>query len=161
MRKLIIALLITATAATFGCENSVGQNNQPKGAKSKAPAEWKKLLNTNQYHIMVEKGTEAPFHNAYYNNHEKGVYVSAATGDVLFSSDDKFESGTGWPSFTKPVSQGKVAIIEDNSYGMTRLEVVEKSTGLHLGHVFDDGPEDRGGKRYCMNSGALKFVKKQ
>lgn len=108
---------------------------------------------------MVEKGTEPPFHNAYYNNHEKGIYVSAATGEVLFSSDDKFESGTGWPSFTKPVSNSKVAIIRDADGD--RMEVVEKSTGLHLGHVFDDGPEDRGGKRFCMNSGALKFVKKQ
>jgi peptide-methionine (R)-S-oxide reductase len=160
MRKIVVTLMIAGLTSLLSCENTSGQNSPAKGAKSKPAAEWKKMLNTNQYHIMVEKGTEPPFHNAYWNNHEKGVYVSAATGDVLFSSDDKFESGTGWPSFTRPVSNSKVAVIQDNSYGMTRLEVVEKSTGLHLGHVFDDGPEDRGGKRYCMNSGALKFIKK-
>jgi peptide-methionine (R)-S-oxide reductase len=127
---------------------------------SKAPAEWKKILTPNTYHIMVESGTEAPFQNAYHNNHEKGVYVSAATGEVLFTSQDKFDSGTGWPSFVKPVDPKKIEIVQDNSYGETRDEVIEKSTGLHLGHVFDDGPADRGGKRYCMNSGALKFIKK-
>jgi len=127
---------------------------------SKAPAEWKKVLTPNQYYIMVESGTEPPFQNAYYNNHEKGVYVSAATGEVLFTSGDKYDSGTGWPSFVKPVDPKKIEIVTDNSDGMVRDEVIERSTGLHLGHVFDDGPADRGGKRYCMNSGALKFIKK-
>lgn len=158
MKNLVIVLCTAALACLFGCENSNGQN-RTKSTLSKPAADWKKTLTENQYHIMVEKGTEPPFHNAYYNNHEKGVYVSAATGEVLFSSDDKFESGTGWPSFTKPVSNSKVAIIKDADG--ERMEVVEKSTGLHLGHVFDDGPEDRGGKRFCMNSGALKFIKKQ
>ena len=109
---------------------------------------------------MVESGTEPPYHNEYYDNHQKGVYVSAATGEVLFSSDDKYDSGTGWPSFVKPVDMKKIKIVTDNSFGETRDEVIERSTGLHLGHVFDDGPADRGGKRYCMNSGALKFIKK-
>jgi methionine-R-sulfoxide reductase len=159
MNKLIIVLLATALTGLFSCEQSNGQNKVVAGPKSKPATEWKKVLTPNQYHIMVEKGTEPPFRNAYYNNHEKGVYVSAATGEVLFTSDDKFESGTGWPSFTKPVANNKVAIIADADG--ERMEVVEKSTGLHLGHVFDDGPEDRGGKRFCMNSGALKFIKKQ
>lgn len=109
---------------------------------------------------MLNRGTEPPYKNAYYDNHQKGVYVSAAAGEVLFSSDDKFDSGTGWPSFVKAVDPNKVEVVRDNSFGMTRDEVVEKSTGLHLGHVFDDGPADRGGKRYCMNSGALIFIKK-
>ena len=112
---------------------------------SKTPAEWKKILTPNQYFIMVESGTETPFQNAYHDNHEKGVYKSAATGEVLFSSDDKFDSGTGWPSFVKPVDPNKIEIVRDNSDGMVRDEVIEKSTGLHLGHVFDDGPTDRGG----------------
>ena len=129
-------------------------------SKKKSNAEWKKILTADQYEILVNRGTEAPYHNAYWNNHEKGVYVSAATGEVLFTSEDKFDSHTGWPSFVKPVDPSKIAIIKDTSYGMVRDEVVEKSTGLHLGHVFDDGPADRGGKRYCMNSGALKFIKK-
>lgn len=154
----MIVLCAAALTCLFSCQDSNGQN-RVKSTLSKPAAEWKKTLTENQYHIMVEKGTEPPFRNAYYNNHEKGVYVSAATGEVLFSSDDKFESGTGWPSFTKPVSNSKVAIIRDADG--ERMEVVEKSTGLHLGHVFDDGPEDRGGKRFCMNSGALKFIKKQ
>jgi peptide-methionine (R)-S-oxide reductase len=144
----------------FGCQQTDAQHKQVQGPKSKPATEWKKVLTPNQYHIMVEQGTEPPFKNEYYNNHQKGVYVSAATGDVLFTSDTKFESGTGWPSFTAPVNMDKIAIVVDKSYGMERYEVVEKSTGLHLGHVFDDGPEDKGGKRYCMNSGALKFVKK-
>lgn len=155
----MIIMCAALLSCMLSCENSNGQNKQAKSTLSKPAAEWKKTLTANQYHIMVEKGTEPPFHNAYYNNHEKGVYVSAATGEVLFTSDDKFESGTGWPSFTKPVSNSKVTVIKDADG--ERMEVVEKSTGLHLGHVFDDGPEDRGGKRFCMNSGALKFVKKQ
>jgi peptide-methionine (R)-S-oxide reductase len=158
MKNLAIVLYTAALTCLFGCENSNGQN-RVKSTLSKPATEWKKTLTENQYHIMVEKGTEPPFHNAYYNNHDKGVYVSAATGEVLFSSDDKFESGTGWPSFTKPVSNNKVSVIRDADG--ERMEVVEKSTGLHLGHVFDDGPSDRGGKRFCMNSGALKFIKKQ
>jgi len=148
---------------SFGCQLSSGQQLKkydPKRKMSKAPVEWKKTLTPNQYYIMVESGTEPPYQNPYYNNHEKGVYVSAATGEVLFSSDDKYDSGTGWPSFVKPVDPKKIEIVSDNSDGMVRDEVIEKSTGLHLGHVFDDGPADRGGKRYCMNSGALKFIKK-
>jgi peptide-methionine (R)-S-oxide reductase len=162
MKKSILAILIISIFGAIGCQNINGQTKKQQASrpKSKPATEWKKILTPNQYHIMVESGTEPPFKNEYYNNHEKGVYVSAATGDVLFSSADKFESGTGWPSFVKAVDAGKVEIVTDNSYGMSRDEVIEKSTGLHLGHVFDDGPADRGGKRFCMNSGALKFVKK-
>ena len=153
--------MVTIIAA-FGCDNTNGQNSkaQPKRRLAQPAAEWKKKLTPNEYEIMVNRGTEQPFKNAYHDNHQKGVYVSAATGEVLFTSDDKFDSGTGWPSFVKPVDQSKVEIVHDNSYGMSRDEVIEKSTGLHLGHVFDDGPRDRGGMRYCMNSGALKFIKK-
>jgi peptide-methionine (R)-S-oxide reductase len=158
MKKSIFAVVILCVLTAFGCQNSNGQDAKRK--LSKPAAEWQKILTPDQYHIMVESGTEPPYKNAYWNNHEKGVYVSVATGEVLFSSDDKFDSGTGWPSFVKAVDPKKVAIVHDNSYGMSRDEVIEKSTGLHLGHVFDDGPADRGGKRYCMNSGALKFIKK-
>ena len=158
MKRSVLAVVILCVLTAFGCQNSNGQNAKRK--LSKPAEEWKKTLTANQYHIMVESGTEPPYKNEYWNNHQKGVYVSAATGEVLFSSDDKFDSGTGWPSFVKAVDPKKVAIVHDDSYGMSRDEVIEKSTGLHLGHVFDDGPADRGGKRYCMNSGALKFIKK-
>ena len=158
MKRSILALILLSAIIWIGCQDSIGQANAKR--LSKPAAEWKKVLNANAYHIMVESGTEPPFNNAYHNNHEKGVYVSAATGEVLFTSDDKYDSGTGWPSFVKPVDPKKIKIVTDNSDGMTRDEVIEASTGLHLGHVFDDGPANRGGKRYCMNSGALKFIKK-
>ncbi|RVU00622.1 peptide-methionine (R)-S-oxide reductase [Mucilaginibacter limnophilus] len=162
MRKLVGAMMLVSAITVFSYKNSNGQaeRNKVKEITAAERAMWKEKLTKTQYHIMVEKGTEYAFRNEYYDNHDKGVYVSAATGDVLFSSADKYDSGTGWPSFVKPVSMDKIAIVEDNSLGITRLEVVEKSTGLHLGHVFDDGPEDRGGKRYCLNSGALKFIRK-
>jgi peptide-methionine (R)-S-oxide reductase len=119
---------------------------------------WKKVLTPESYDIMVNKGTEPPFHNPYWNNHEKGIYVSAATGKPLFSSDAKFDSGTGWPSFFKPIDPKAIKIVKDYSDGMERDEVVESSTGLHLGHVFDDGPAPTG-LRYCLDSYALRFVK--
>jgi peptide-methionine (R)-S-oxide reductase len=157
MKKTLLFITAILVIAAFNAQNS---NAQVKRKLSKPASEWKKTLTPNQYEIMVESGTEAPYKNAYWNNHEKGVYVSAATDEVLFSSDDKYDSHTGWPSFVKPVDPSKVEVVTDNTLGMTRDEVIEKSTGLHLGHVFDDGPADRGGKRYCMNSGALKFIKK-
>ena len=157
MKKIILFVITASALFLFGTQNGTAQ---AKRKLSKPASEWKKVLTPDQYEIMVESGTETPYKNAYWNNHEKGVYVSAATGEVLFSSDDKYDSHTGWPSFVKPVDPNKVEIVRDNSLGMARDEVIEKSTGLHLGHVFDDGPADRGGKRYCMNSGALKFIKK-
>src|SRR3569833_2992749 len=162
MKKSIVALIFLGVFSAFGCQFTSGQIKKydPKRRMSKTPAEWKKTLPPETYHVMVESGTEPPFHNAYDENKEKGVYVSAATGEVLFSSEDKFDSGTGWPSFVKPVDPNKVEIVMDSSDGMIRDEVIERSTGLHLGHVFDDGPSNRGGKRYCMNSAALKFIKK-
>jgi methionine-R-sulfoxide reductase len=159
MKKLVLAMVILCVATAIGCQNIQGQSNTASRL-SKPAVEWKKQLDANAYYIMVESGTEPPYHNAFWNNHEKGVYVSAATGEVLFTSDDKYDSGTGWPSFVKPVDMKKIKIVSDKSDGMVRDEVIERSTGLHLGHVFDDGPADRGGKRYCMNSGAFKFVKK-
>lgn len=155
-------------AAFFPFAVACSQNVSSKTAKSSKPGKspfpeahdanyWKPRLNENAYEIMVNRGTEAPFHNAYFNNHLKGVYVSAATGDTLFTSETKFESGTGWPSFYETAKPGMVKIVKDDSYGMTRDEVVEAKTGLHLGHLFMDGPEPTG-KRYCMNSGALKFI---
>jgi len=156
----MLSIIAIGAIVAASCGNINGQNKKAdaKRAKYKTDEEWKKILSPNSFYIMVKEGTEPPYQNAYFENHEKGVYVSAATGDVLFTSDDKYDSGTGWPSFVKPAKPGMVEIRSDADG--QRDEVIEKSTGLHLGHVFDDGPANRGGKRYCMNSGALKFIKK-
>ncbi|MDG0816815.1 peptide-methionine (R)-S-oxide reductase MsrB [Bdellovibrio svalbardensis] len=126
----------------------------------KDEAELRKLLTPEQYKIMVENGTEAPFRNAYWDNHEAGIYLDAISGEPLFSSEDKFDSGTGWPSFTRPITPEAVVELPDYSHGMTRIEVRAKSSNSHLGHIFDDGPGPTG-LRYCINSASLKFVPKK
>jgi peptide-methionine (R)-S-oxide reductase len=121
--------------------------------------DWKKEMTPQQYHVMREKGTEPAFTGKYVDEHAKGMYKCAACGNMLFSSDTKFESGTGWPSFTEPANLENVALHIDNEYGMQRTEVTCKNCGAHLGHVFDDGPSDKGGKRYCINSVCLELEK--
>jgi len=111
------------------------------------------------YEVAREKGTERPFTGKYWNSHEQGMYRCAVCGTELFSSDAKFDSGTGWPSFTEPTALEKVELKNDLSHGMIRTEVLCKSCGAHLGHLFDDGPEERGGKRYCINSVCLDLEK--
>ncbi len=111
------------------------------------------------YDVVARGGTEPPFRNAYWNNHEEGVYVDAVDGTPLFTSREKYDSGTGWPSFWSPVDPGRLELVEDLSHGMRRVEVRSKSSGAHLGHVFEDGPEPTG-LRYCMNSASLRFVPK-
>ena len=120
---------------------------------------WKEKLNSEQYKVMREKGTEAPFTGKYYDSKDTGMYKCAACGAELFASDTKFDSGTGWPSFTEPSNLKNIELREDNSHGMHRSEVLCKNCGSHLGHVFDDGPQDKGGKRYCINSVCLDFEK--
>ena len=110
-----------------------------------------------RYHIAREGGTEPAFTGAYWNEHGKGMYTCAICGAELFSSGTKFDSGTGWPSFTEPVNLEHVELRPDDRYGMHRTEVACKNCGAHLGHVFDDGPADKGGKRYCINSACLEL----
>jgi methionine-R-sulfoxide reductase len=115
------------------------------------------MLTPIQDHVTRRNGTEPPFQNAYWNYKEPGLYLCVISGEALFSSRDKFDSGTGWPSFTRPVQDGVVAEVADRSHGMERVEVRSIPGGSHLGHVFDDGPAP-GGLRYCINSAALRFV---
>ena len=128
-----------------------------KTAVRKTDAEWKKILTPEQFRVTREQGTEPQFRNAYWNNHEDGVFFSVCSETPLFDSKDKFESGTGWPSFTKPIEEKFVSVATDKSYGMSRNEVHSAVDGAHLGHVFDDGPAPTG-QRYCINSASLKFM---
>ena len=159
MKALPIILSLIILFATGACSQDQQKKSGAKPAYpvSKTDEQWKNELSKEAYAIMVKRGTERPYQNPYWDNHKKGFYVSAATGDTLFTSETKFESGTGWPSFYKPYNEKAVKVVSDESLGMVRDEVVESKTGLHLGHVFDDGPKPTG-KRYCMNSYALKFV---
>ncbi|NSB14932.1 peptide-methionine (R)-S-oxide reductase MsrB [Clostridium beijerinckii] len=126
----------------------------------KSNEELKMSLTDEQYRITQENGTEAPFFNEYDNLFEKGIYVDITTGEPLFVSTDKFNSGCGWPAFSKPIDRKSIKEKIDKSHGMVRTEVRSGTGDAHLGHVFTDGPEDMGGLRYCINSAALKFIPK-
>lgn len=115
-------------------------------------------LTDRQFAVTQDDATEPPFRNEYWDNHEDGIYVDVVSGQPLFSSTDKFESGSGWPSFTRPIDDAAVVNKTDRSLWMTRTEVRSAGADSHLGHLFDDGPRDRGGLRYCMNSAAMRFV---
>ncbi|ABX81270.1 peptide-methionine (R)-S-oxide reductase MsrB [Acholeplasma laidlawii] len=117
-----------------------------------------KKLTPIQKKVALENGTEPPFDNAYWNNFDEGIYVDVMDGTPLFTSLDKFDAMCGWPSFTKPIDNKIVIEKIDMSYGMFRTEVRTKNSNIHLGHVFDDGPEDEGGLRYCMNSASMRFI---
>jgi peptide-methionine (R)-S-oxide reductase len=125
----------------------------------KSEAEWRAQLTPEQYHVLREKGTERPFTGALVNNHADGMYHCAACNAPLFQSNTKFESGSGWPSFFDPIHKDAVQLHEDNTYGMRRVEATCATCGGHLGHVFPDGPRDKTGQRYCINSASLNFEK--
>ena len=124
----------------------------------KSDAELRKLLSPEQYEVLKKNGTERPFANKYWDNKHPGIYTDLISKEALFSSKDKFDSGTGWPSFSKPIVEKRVAEKTDSSHGANRIEVRSVVSDSHLGHVFDDGPKETGGLRFCINSAALNFV---
>ncbi len=130
--------------------------NQTSGKP--AAEELKKKLTPEQYRVTQQCGTEPPFRNEYWDNHRAGIYVDLVSGEPLFTSLDKFDSGSGWPSFTKPIDKTNVNEKSDRTLGMERTEVRSSKSESHLGHLFDDGPADKGGMRYCINSAALRFI---
>ena len=184
MRTSLLALLLATVSLASACSQNRSTAAVPNGpdvpartvakvdAKYPAPqpmtgkpgefpvqkteAEWKKRLTSEQFYILREKGTERAFNNPYWENHKKGSYYCAADHNLLFTSETKFESGTGWPSFWAPASDKSLKVTTDDSYGMSRDELVCAKCGGHLGHVFDDGPKPTG-MRYCMDSYGMTF----
>jgi len=141
---------------------SSNKDTRPSSAKAMAGKQetWRGKLTPQQYKIMREGGTENPFSGSYLYAKDKGMYKCAACDNELFSSDTKFDSGTGWPSFTEPKNRQNIELRVDKRAGMERVEVLCKKCGAHLGHVFNDGPSGKGGKRYCINSACLRLEKK-
>ena len=161
MRYQTTVLILLSALSLAACAGpSAGQPAAPakRYAVTKTDAEWKAALSPEQYRILRQKGTEPAFRNAYWDYHGTGTFLCAACDQELFSADDKFDSGTGWPSFTRPIRPDAVDTGSDRSLGIERTEVVCGRCGGHLGHVFDDGPRPTG-LRYCMNSGAMTLRK--
>jgi methionine-R-sulfoxide reductase len=156
----ILAMIHNASHAQ-PTNNSTVEVYQPTNMsdfKKPSAAELQKKLTAEQFAVTQEASTEPAFHNEFWDNHKPGIYVDVVSGKPLFSSLDKFDSGCGWPSFSVPLNKTDVVEHTDNSYGMSRTEVRSTAADSHLGHVFDDGPADKGGSRYCINSASLKFI---
>ena len=180
--KSILSIILVLVLFTTGCsqngeekvsrsiiDNNTKQESERKDStmstwnkeyKKPTDEELKKMLSDEQYKVTQCEGTEFAFRNEYWDNKKAGIYVDVVSGEPLFSSKDKFDSGTGWPSFTQPIDPKYVIKKADNSYGMQRVEVRSKNSDSHLGHVFDDGPGPTG-LRYCINSASLRFIPKE
>lgn len=167
MKNYIYKIALVFTVIALSACSGNGQNKSPEKKQTmdskqeinRSEEEWKKILTPEQYFVLREKGTDRPFTGKYYLNKEKGMYNCAACGNELFTSEMKFDSDCGWPSFDKEIAGGKIKKIKDTSHGMVRTEIVCAKCGSHLGHLFDDGPTLTG-MRYCVNSTSVDFKKK-
>ena len=145
---------------SYQCQSGCLSRHRCQQISQPSDEELKKTLSPEEYAVTQKNQTERAFSNRYWDKFESGIYVDVATGEPLFSSKDKFESGCGWPSFTQPISPDVATYKEDKSYNMTRMEVRSRVGDSHLGHVFTDGPQDKGGLRYCINSLSIRFIPK-
>jgi methionine-R-sulfoxide reductase len=154
----LLGVLIFLNRARAQKPNEAVPQSNSMTTPSSTNQDLKKKLTPEQYHVTQQCGTEPPFRNEYWDNHRAGIYIDIVSGEPLFTSLDKFDSGSGWPSFTKPIDNKNVAQKSERTLGMERTEVRGSKSDSHLGHVFDDGPQDKGGMRYCINSAALRFI---
>ncbi len=157
MLSAVVCLGIATATTLIFADSGKKSGAQRENYAGMTKHELRDKLTAEQYRVAVEGSTERPFRNAYWDNHEPGIYVDVISGEPLFSSTDKFDSGTGWPSFTKPIEKGHVIENTDRSFGMVRTEVSSQGGGTHLGHIFPDGPAPTG-LRYCINSASLRFI---